>query len=238
MEEKRESARYSIRGRTEESRSPEAAAEKGGGTTRLGEAASQPEQLDQGLMFKAQQGDPSAVAELYDRYQRKMLNYLYRITGNQEVAEDMVQETFVRVVRHLHSYRPTGSVGGWIYRIARNLALNELRYRRTADQVSLDEPLPNEDGEGVDRAEVIPCPGPKPDEEANRNEVERTVQEALLKISPAYREALILCDIQGHSYKEACEILHCPIDTVASRLARGRGKLAELLGYWKKEKES
>ena len=194
---------------------------------------------DAQLMHLAQRGDPKAITALYLRYRRKVLNYLYRLTGNRHVAEEMTQETFLRVVKHLPSYRPTGSVGGWIFRIAKNLALNSFRDRKGVREISLEESLTGqglEEGhEGLCREEVIADGKLGPAEAVNRKEVERQVQEALLKVTPVFREVLILCDIQGYAYREAAEILKCSINTIASRLARGRAKMAELLGYLKKE---
>ncbi|MEK7806413.1 MAG: sigma-70 family RNA polymerase sigma factor, partial [Chloroflexota bacterium] len=181
-------------------------------------------------MRRAQKGDSKAVTELYLRYQRKVLNFLYRMTGNRQVAEDLMQETFVRVVRHLQAYRPTGSVAGWIYRIAENLALNRFRHEKAAAEIPLDSPLSSEEDDELSAGEKVADSRPDPGEEAVRMEMEATVQRALSKVSLPYRETVILCDIQGYSYKEAAEMLSCPIDTVASRLARGRSKLAELLG--------
>lgn len=182
------------------------------------------------------EGDEKAVAILYGRYRRKMVNYLYRLSGDRATAEDLTQETFLRVVRHLPSYRPTGSVGGWIYRIARNLAFNRLRDTRRLEEVSLEEsPSGVDPEEGLERKDLIADPAPGPSEEANRLEIGERLQEALLKIPPVYREVLVLCDVQGYGYKEAAEILHCSINTVASRLARGRGRMAQLLGYLRGE---
>jgi RNA polymerase sigma-70 factor (ECF subfamily) len=79
--------------------------------------------------------------------------------------------------------------------------------------------------------EIVADTRPSPAQEAGRTEVEEAVRKALLEVPPVFREAVVLCDIQGCAYKEAAEILGCPIDTVASRLARGRAKLAELLGF-------
>lgn len=188
---------------------------------------------DQRLVRRAQRGDTMAVSELYARYQRRILNYLYRLTGSREAAEDLTQETFIRVVRHLGGYRPTGSVAGWIYRIARNLALNGIRDRKGKEALSLDEPRENAEGEEMTPMEIVADSRPSPAQEAGRMEIEEAVQRALLQIPPVFREVVVLCDVQGCAYKEAAEILGCPIDTVASRLARGRAKLAELLEYFK-----
>lgn len=187
---------------------------------------------DQELVRQAQAGDPQAMTALYGRYRVKLLNYLYRFTGERTAAEDLAQETFLRVVRHLPSYRPTGSVGGWIYRIAKNLALNQVRDRKARPEFSLDEPVVYGEEE-MNRAEAIPGPQESPAGEASREEEGAAIQQALLQVAAPYRETLILCDIQGHPYKEAAEMLRCSINTVASRLARGRAQLAQLLGYLK-----
>jgi RNA polymerase sigma-70 factor (ECF subfamily) len=189
---------------------------------------------DQELIAKAQRGNQEAMTTLYIRYRRKVLNYLYRFTGNRSTAEELMQETFVRVVQNIHRYKPTGSAAGWIYRIAGNLALNAMRDHPLGRELSLDEPLTLEE-DAVDRGEAIPGFGPKPGEEAVRTEREQAVQGGLLKLSPLHREVVILCDIQGFSYREAAQVLKCPVNTIASRLARGRAELAGLLGYLKKE---
>ncbi len=198
-------------------------------------APPQMQQPDEELIRLAQRGDPEAVSALYTRHRRKLLNYLYRLTGDRALADDLVQETFLRVVRHLPSYRPTGSVGGWIFRIAKNLALNSFRDRKSRREISLEEPVAGAEEEGATKEQMIPHEGPGPDKQAGSRETQRQIQQALLKLPPVFREALILCDIQGHAYKDAAEALECSINTVASRLARARSKMAELLGYLKKE---
>ena len=152
------------------------------------------------------------------------------------MAEDLTQETFLRVVRHLPSYRPTGSVAGWIFRIGKNLALNSLRDRKGRREISLEEPAGGpEEEEGATKEEMIPHAGPGPDREAGSRETEKEIQQALMRLPAAFREALILCDIQGHAYKDAAEMQRCSINTIASRLARARSKMAQLLGYLRKE---
>jgi len=185
---------------------------------------------DWGLVRRIQAGEESAVSDLYLRYHRKILSYIYRFTGDRAAAEELAQEVFIRVIQHAGRLRRTGSVGGWIYRIARNLALNALRRRRLIRFVSLDEPIQLEEGE-VNRQEGIAAPGPDPEAASEKNEREAAVQEALLRVSPAYRESVILCDIEGRPYREAAELLGCSINTVASRVARGRAQIARLLGY-------
>ena len=200
--------------------------------------ARDPLEADHALIRRAQKGDQQAMSLLYGRYRGKVLNYVYRFTGNRATAEELTQETFLRVVHNLPRYRPTGSVAGWIYRIAKNLSLNTLRDSKEDLEISLDEPLVLGDEESVNRAEAIANPGPRPDQEAVRSEQERAIQRSLLKISPRYREAVILCDVEGYPYREVAQILNCSINTVASRLARGRAQLARLLGYLKEGESS
>ncbi len=187
---------------------------------------------DEDLLRQAQRGNQKAFAEFYERYWRKVLNTLYRFTGNRAAAEDLTQEAFLRVARNIRNYRPTGSAGGWIYQIARNLGLNAIRDSKAAREFSLDEPITLEEDE-VDRQEITPGRGPKPDEEALRREREEAIQRCLLKIAPHHREVLILCDIESCSYREAARMLHCTINTVASRLSRARAQMARFLGYLK-----
>ncbi|MBI3317593.1 MAG: sigma-70 family RNA polymerase sigma factor [Candidatus Omnitrophica bacterium] len=193
-----------------------------------------PEESDHELIRRAQKGRAEAMSALYKRYQRKVYKYLYHFTGNRSTAEELTQETFVRVIEHLPGYRPTGSVGGWIYRIAGNLGLNALRDRPSVREISLDEPVELAEG-SVDRKDALAGWGPRPDEEAASRERKGLVRRSLLKVSPPYRSVLILCDIEGYPYQEAAEMLGLPINTVASRLSRGREQLAKLLGFLKKE---
>ncbi|MCM8794789.1 MAG: sigma-70 family RNA polymerase sigma factor [Candidatus Omnitrophica bacterium] len=194
------------------------------------------EATDHELIRRAQQGDQQAMSLLYSRYHRRILNYLYRFTGDLTAAEDLTQETFIRVVQHAPRYRPIGSVAGWIYRIAGNLARRYMtKKRHSLNDVSLDDSLELEENT-VDRAETIPGKGPQPDDEASKAEREALVQLSMLKVSPRYRQVLIMCDIEGLAYRDVAEILKCSVNTVASRLARGRAQLAKVLGYLKKEK--
>ncbi len=100
----------------------------------------------------------------------------------------------------------------------------------------MDEPLTLEE-DTVDLKEAVAGKSPQPDEEAARVKEEVAIQRALLRVSPVYRDAVVLCDIEGYTYQEAAEMLQCSINTVASRLARGRAQLAAILGYLKKERQ-
>ncbi len=192
---------------------------------------------DHELIRRAQEGDQQAMSALYMRYRRRILNYLYRFTGNRAVAEDLTQETFILVIKNIPRYRPIGSAAGWIYRIAGNLARRHAAQKRrvVGKEIFLDEPVELEEGT-VDKRDTIPGSGPQPDEVALKAEREALVQLSLLKVSPRYRQVLIMCDIEGLAYRDVADLLKCSINTVASRLARGRAQLAKFLGYLKEEK--
>ena len=190
---------------------------------------------DHELVRLAQTGNQQAVTDLYVRFKSRVFNYLYRFTGNRAATEDLTQETFIRVYRALPRYRPTGSVAGWIYRIAGNLALNGIRHSKTLKEVSLQDEFETDEGETYERGSTLASEDLGPEELAEASETGLAIQRALTKVSPVYRQVVILCDIEDHAYKEAAQILRISINTVASRLARGRTQMAKELGYLKKE---
>lgn len=191
---------------------------------------------DEEFLWRAKRGDEESFSRFHERHRRKVLNYLYRFTGNRAGAEDLTQETFLRAARGLAHYRPAGSAAGWLYRIARNVGLNSVRDSKNArGEFSLDEPIQAEEGE-MDRQEILPGREALPDEEALRREREEQIQRGLLKVPPLHREVLILCDMERRSYGEAAKMLGCPINTVASRLSRARAQLARVLGYLKEDR--
>ena len=90
------------------------------------------------LISKVSSGDRSAFNELYDKYKRRILNYLHRMVNNRTLAEDLTQETFIKVYLNIDKYKPTGSFSSWVYAIARNLAKNEFRYTSNKKNISLE----------------------------------------------------------------------------------------------------
>jgi len=148
---------------------------------------------------------------------RFLYTVAYRLTGNHDDAQDLVQEVLLRVRRGLETYRP-GSLEGWLSRITTNTFLDETR-RRKRRPVDL---LPEE----PDR--VMP-PSPGADEAMAAEALPDDVQDALRSLPPEYRSAVVLCDVVGLSYQEIGDFLHVPVGTVRSRLHRGRALLREAL---------
>ena len=155
--------------------------------------------------------------EVARRHGRFLFTVAYRLTGNQDDAQDLVQEVLLRVRRGLETYRP-GSMEGWLSRITTNVFLDEVRRRKR-------RPL---DALPIDPDRVLP-PAPAPDEALAAAVLPDDVQAALLRLPDEYRAAVVLCDVAGLSYTEIAESLDVPVGTVRSRIHRGRALLREVL---------
>lgn len=161
--------------------------------------------------------DVPSWEEIARKYGRFLYNVAYRLTGNDDDAQDLVQEVLLRVRRGLESYRP-GSMEGWLSRIATNAFLDDVRRRRRRPfEVLPDEP-----------ERVIP-PARSADADFEAEALSEDVQSALRRLPPDYRSAVVLSDVVGLSYQEISEALNVPIGTVRSRLHRGRAMLREAL---------
>jgi len=174
---------------------------------------------DEILVKRAKEGDKSSFDELYQKYKKRILNYIYRMVGNQMIAEELTQDTFVRAYMHLRDYRERHTFSAWLYKIAHNLVMNELRVCKP--DVSLDEPLVVGD-ETIRLIDTVVNGTTAPDLIAKSHELREAIQKVLNSLSAEHRRVLVLCDIQGLSYEEVSEILDINVGTVASRLSRAR----------------
>ncbi|MEZ5353301.1 MAG: sigma-70 family RNA polymerase sigma factor [Bryobacteraceae bacterium] len=172
-------------------------------------------------------GEERAYEELIDRFQQPVYNLVWRLLADPDDAGDVVQEVFLKVFRGVGSFRGGSSLKTWIYRIAVNEAHNHRRWfhRRRGQEVGLDD----ERCEGQTYEELLADQGRSPFEIAVSHETRERIEEALQKVRPAYRAALILRDVEGLSYEEVSEILDISLGTVKSRIVRGREALRALL---------
>lgn len=162
-----------------------------------------------------------AWADIVTEHSARVYRLAYRLTGNQHDAEDLTQETFVRVFRSLSTYTP-GTFEGWLHRITTNLFLDMAR-RRT--RIRMD-PL----GDDADRLAGTPGPG-TPELGYEHANLDHDVQRALDALSPEFRAAVVLCDIEGLSYEEIAATLGIKLGTVRSRIHRARAQLRESLAH-------
>jgi RNA polymerase sigma-70 factor (ECF subfamily) len=183
------------------------------------------------LLKKARNGDIEAFELLIEDYQKKAFNVAYRMMGNSEDANDLVQEALIRIFKSIKNFKEQSSFSTWVYRIVTNVCLDELRRRKNKFTISIDEDIQLEDG-NVKRQ--IESEGPTPEESLESKEIQDIVTKAIEELSNEHKTVIVLRDIQGFSYDEISDIMKCPEGTVKSRINRARKALREIL---KKQKE-
>jgi RNA polymerase sigma-70 factor, ECF subfamily len=171
-----------------------------------------PHSDDDRSMARLSLGDADALRDVIARHGTALLNFLHQLVGERAAAEDLCQETFLRVYRHASRYVPGGGFRAWIYTIARHLALNHQRDR------SLER----------DRRPEPPAAARPPDG-GEGHELQRAINRAIEAVSEPFRSALVLCVLHGLSYEEAAQASGCSVKTLSSRLARGRERFRELM---------
>jgi len=175
-------------------------------------------------------GEPEAWEEIVRSHNRRIYNICYRFTGSPDDAEDVTQEVFIKIYRTLKSYdSQKGAFTTWITTVTRNLLVDNYR-RNKMDRLSesIDAPM-GSDEDSLTRADLIADNKPAQDDRVATQQTQKMVQDALLKVSPDLREALILRDLHDMDYKEIAAALRVPEGTVKSRINRGRTELARLL---------
>lgn len=181
---------------------------------------------DHSLLEGTLAGDEDAFAELVSRYRNQITSYIYRMTNDYDGAVDLAQETFMRVYRAAGRYQTTHAFSTYIYRIATNLAISELRKRKRRRLVSLTGLVASNDGEEV--RDFNP-PDERPLQDANLVDLERraVVKRAISTLPERYRAPLVLRDVEGKSYDEIAAILRTSEGTVKSRINRARNFLRD-----------
>ncbi len=186
---------------------------------------------DHALLEATRSGDEDAFAELVGRYRNQITSYVYRMTNDYDGAVDLAQETFVRVFRAADRYQRTYAFSTYIYRIATNLAISELRKRKRRKLVSLTGFFQSSDG--AEPQELNP-PDERPLQDSELVDFERrnAVQRAISTLPEKYRAPLILRDVDGRSYDEIARILDTSEGTIKSRISRARGFLREKMSAY------
>jgi RNA polymerase sigma-70 factor, ECF subfamily len=184
---------------------------------------------DHSLLASAREGDGDAFAELVRRYRGQITNYVYRVVGDYETAVDLAQETFLRVFRAAERYQSSYAFSTYIYRIATNLAISELRKRKRQRLVSLTGFFgPREPG--GDDCELDPADlRPLADTTLVDDERRRAITRAIATLPEKYRVPLVLRDVEERSYEEIARILDMSEGTVKSRISRARAFLRDKL---------
>lgn len=189
-----------------------------------------PDDVEAKLIERLIARDERAFNELVTAYGRRVSALVMRMLGNRAEAEDLTQEVFVQVFKAIGTFRGESKLSTWIYRIAVNLCKNRskyLRVRHANEQDELEavaERIPLGDGKNANVAHIE-----RPDEAMAGRQVEKIVQDAILKIDPSFRECLILRDVEELSYEEIEQITGLAAGTVKSRIFRARAQLKEIV---------
>jgi RNA polymerase sigma-70 factor (ECF subfamily) len=181
------------------------------------------------LVRSCQEGEIDAFEALVEKYQKKMLNVAYRMTGDYDEACEVVQDSFLAAYRSIKKFRGEARFSTWLYSIVLNLSKNrvkQIKARGAREVFSIDAPAETE--EGPMRMDP-PDPGPSILEQMEKKEVDARVQGCINGLDTEYREVLVLRDIQGFSYEEIRDILKIPDGTVKSRLFRARDAVKDCL---------
>lgn len=183
---------------------------------------------DHSLLAATRTGDEAAFQEIVRRYRNQITNYVYRLLDDYDRAVDMAQETFVRVYMNVDRYQATYNFSTYIYRIAHNLAISELRQRKRRRLIPLPTFFSDKDSEEVE----VDLPDHRQvaaDDAMIGDERRQAVSKAIASLPDKYRAPLVLCDIEEKSYEEISEVLGLPVGTVKSRINRARNLLKEKL---------
>ncbi|MGO8675023.1 MAG: sigma-70 family RNA polymerase sigma factor [Limisphaerales bacterium] len=182
---------------------------------------------DAALMLRVKQGEGTAFAALVDKYKRPVLNLVYRMLHDPTEAEDVAQNVFVQVFRSAHRYEVSAKFSTWLFTIARNLALNELRRRSRHPSESMDATRPEQDDQPLQQFEdkkAVPPP-----ENLLHGELEQKIEQALADLPENQRTAILLCRQDEMSYEEIAKVLGCSVSATKSLIHRGRETLKHKL---------
>jgi RNA polymerase sigma-70 factor (ECF subfamily) len=170
------------------------------------------------LVARFREGDPRAFDEVYEAYHARLFNFLARLSRRRDIAEDLLEETWIRAIEHAGRLRPDTRLAPWLFTVARNLYLSYCRTRVLDDGLTA-------------RMGLWPAPAsePSPYEKAAANELERRVETALASLPRTYREVLLLVGVEGLTPAEAAVVCGIRPEALRQRLSRARALLAERL---------
>ena len=186
---------------------------------------------DHELVARARKGSEAAYRELLGRYQRPVFSLVYRMVRDREQAEDLAQETFVKVFNHIERYDPKYKFSSWIFKIATNLTIDALR-KKEPQTVSIDGSRHARTDEEMEATRItVASEEQNPEEELESRELGSEIERAIGGLRPEYRTAVVLRHVEGRAYEEIAEIMGVPLGTVKTYIHRARGELRGSLAH-------
>ena len=187
------------------------------------------EVTDEALMIRYQRGDGSAFAQLVRRHQSSLYNFAFRQLGISQVAEDVVQDAFVRVVQNAADFKHEARFTTWLYTIARNLCIDQMRKRALRRHPSLDEARADSDGEGPTLGEQTADIRANVERDASGTEIKQRIAKAVDALPDDQREVFLMRELANLPFKEIAEITGVPENTVKSRMRYALERLQDAL---------
>lgn len=177
-------------------------------------------------MLKVKDGDLDKLGLLFERYNRRLFGFFYRLTRRRDISEDLVQGVFERILKYRHTYKENGAFSTWIYQIARNLHADH--YRESTKIEEDDNPVDWDSIRGQDMS---------PELESEEDRERKLLERALERLDPDKKETLILSRYQGFRYREIAEIMDCSESAVKVRVFRGINELKEIITKLRQQEE-
>lgn len=186
---------------------------------------------DQEVVALARKGRESAYRELIDRYQRPILSLIYRLVRDRELAEDLAQDAFIKVFNALDRYNPERKFSSWIFKIAHNTAIDQLR-KKELDTLSIDGSPHATSAEAVEASAIVPVSSDEdPEQYTSSREIGAQIEAAIGTLRPEYRTVIVLWHVEGRPYDEIAEIMDLPLGTVKTYIHRARNELRKKLAH-------
>lgn len=186
---------------------------------------------DQDVVVRAREGDEAAYRELVRRYERPVFSLIYRMVRDREIAEDLSQETFIKVLNAIASYRPEFKFSSWVFKIANNTAIDHLR-RKELDTLSLEGSPHAATPEAMEATALqLGSERASPLDNVAARELGGEIEAAINRLRPEYRSCILLRHVEGRAYEEIAEILSLPLGTVKTYIHRARHELRVMLSH-------
>lgn len=186
---------------------------------------------DQEIVALAREGREAAYRELIRRYERPIFSLILRMVRDRQLAEDLSQETFIKALNAIASYRPEFKFSSWIFKIANNAAIDQLR-RREVDTLSIDGAPNATSADDIEATALqVGDKGETPLAELEARELGTHIERAISRLRPEYRSCIMLRHVEGLAYEEIAQLLDLPLGTVKTYIHRARHELRDMLAH-------
>jgi len=186
---------------------------------------------DQEVVARSREGDEAAYRELIRRYERPVFSLIFRMVRDREIAEDLSQETFIKVLNAISTYRPEFKFSSWVFKIANNTAIDHLR-RRELDTLSLEGSPHAATPEAMEATALqLGTERASPLDDVASRELGGEIEIAINRLRPEYRSCILLRHVEGRAYEEIADILGLPLGTVKTYIHRARNELRVMLAH-------